>query len=266
MLTETNPLCDAAPGARRHRPHHEMTQFAHHVFNPWDNSTSREELTFPTGPLVSSPPTTSCATSGPREEWRGELLNWIMAPTDFVRRRVLCEMPRAPHDPEWPRKWHRSVIAAASIAASLDWLVLSEHPEILTETLLTMAMPINIWAGRKVGTQGELDQVLPALATMEVAVRFILCESLEHQLQLPASGGIDWVIADGHLLETTRTRERALLHLRDQCLASGIKFFLAHPRRFGGCPAYPLLDGRIWDQVPGDERWDRVSRFFPRAH
>jgi protein gp37 len=64
--------------------------------------------------------------------------------------------------------------------------------------------------------------------------------------------GVDWVVAG---CESGPNRRHAPLrwfaHLRDQCVASRIPYFLKQIEFDGNLVKTPFLDGRVWTQMPG---------------
>jgi protein gp37 len=130
-------------------------------------------------------------------------------------------------------------------------------------------LPI-VWLGVSVEDQKWADIRIPALLDTPAAVRFLSCEPLLGPVDLreewlagpydcacddPAGcRSIDWVITGGESGPRARPCDPAWVRdLRDQCLTAGTAFF---HKQWGGIRPKSggrLLNGRTWDQMPGQE-------------
>lgn len=119
------------------------------------------------------------------------------------------------------------------------------------------AWPVpNVW----IGTSIESDEYCwraDELRRVPAAIRFLSLEPLLGPLPSLDLTGIDWVIAGGESGPTRRPADPAwITHLRDQCLAADVPFFF---KQWGGRTPKAggrTLDGRTWDQYPGEATSD----------
>ena len=80
-------------------------------------------------------------------------------------------------------------------------------------------------------------------------------------------GGIDWVIVGGESGPGARPMNASWVEgIRDQCLTSGIPFFLKQWGGFNKKKAGRILDNRTWDDMPAlhygtkaDNRWTALE-------
>jgi len=109
----------------------------------------------------------------------------------------------------------------------------------------------NVWLGTSIESDRytwRADQ----LRGTPAAVRFLSLEPLLGPLPSLDLEGIDWVIVGGESGPDHRPVDPGWVReLRDRCLAAGVAFFF---KQWGGRTPKAggrLLDGRTWDQVPG---------------
>jgi protein gp37 len=128
----------------------------------------------------------------------------------------------------------------------------------------------NVWLGTSVEDQRSAAERVPLLMDAPAAVRFLSCEPLLAPINLcqavgaPLSHehgpscrewltGLGWVIVGGESGPRHRTFDLDWARsLRDQCQTAGIPFFF---KQVGGRTPKAggrLLDGRTWDEMPGD--------------
>jgi len=111
----------------------------------------------------------------------------------------------------------------------------------------------NIWMGASVEDSRVLGRV-DELRRTQAAVRFISAEPLLGPLTDLNLEGVDWVIVGGE----SGPKHRPMDHdwareIRDFCIATGVAFFFkqdAGPRT----EMRPTLDGKRWEQYPGELR------------
>ncbi len=115
--------------------------------------------------------------------------------------------------------------------------------------------PPNVWMGTSVENQKYAPR-LTVLSRLPAQVRFVSAEPLLGPLDLTEwleAGELHWVIAGGESGAGARPMKLEwAAQLRDQCLASGVPFFLKQlggrwNRRRGGAA---VLDGRRWTETP----------------
>jgi protein gp37 len=130
--------------------------------------------------------------------------------------------------------------------------VLTKRAERLARVAPRLPWPSNVWMGVSVESPAFTWRI-DCLRRTRAAVRFISAEPLLEALPRLNLDGISWLIAGGESQTGCRPAEMAWFSdLRDQCGASGVRFFLkqlgGHPSKRGGDQA--LLDGRRWIQMP----------------
>lgn len=115
--------------------------------------------------------------------------------------------------------------------------------------------PERVWIGVSVETQKYAPR-LTVLSRLPAKVRFVSAEPLLGELDLSEwleAGELHWVIAGGESGAGARPMKLEWARrLRDQCLASGVPFFLKQlggrwNRRRGDAA---VLDGRRWKETP----------------
>lgn len=114
--------------------------------------------------------------------------------------------------------------------------------------------PANIWIGVTGENQMQLNLRWEYIRGEPATVRFVSIEPLLSPVQVPED--VDWVVLG---TESGRVRRYCdvgwIRDVRDQCIDLGIPFFL---KQMGGMDGNlekrPLLDGRRWEQYPGEER------------
>lgn len=149
----------------------------------------------------------------------------------------------------------------------ITYLILTKRQERLVECLpgdWGDGWP-NVWLGITAENQAMLEKRVPALLRIPAAVRFVSCEPLLgpitfrwamwHEMRganhLDGLRDIDWVIAG---CESGGNRRAAKIEwfqsLRTECEETGIPFFLKQMEGIGHLIKMPVLDGRVWGQVP----------------
>jgi len=124
----------------------------------------------------------------------------------------------------------------------------------------------NLWLGVTAENQEMADLRIPFLLQTPAAKRFVSVEPMLGSVRLGSlwwnakiSGGgapwaidsLDWVIAGCESGPRRRPCNIEWLRsLRDQCVAAGVPFFLKQMDINGRLVKMPILDGRVWAQVP----------------
>ncbi|MBL9008892.1 MAG: phage Gp37/Gp68 family protein [Myxococcales bacterium] len=134
--------------------------------------------------------------------------------------------------------------------------VLTKRSDRLAEIDAKLSWAPNIWMGVSV----ESDQYRTRIDDLRLTcsrTKFLSLEPLLGPLTNLDLRNIDWVIVGGESGPKARPMDAAwAIDLRDQCRRAGVPFFF---KQWGGKnkkQAGRLLDGRTWDQMPGD----RVQR------
>lgn len=151
-----------------------------------------------------------------------------------------------------------------------EYQVLTKRPEEMLRYSRRRKLPPNFWAGVSIENQANAYR-LDMLRMVDAEIRFVSAEPLLGPLSLDLTG-IHWLISGGesgsHLHKSELCAKRGIVmrdgkqwiarpecidwvrSLRDQCAASGVKFF--HKQWGGPMPnsAGRILDGRTWDEFP----------------
>lgn len=147
--------------------------------------------------------------------------------------------------------WRAELFALVEATPELDWLLLTKRPE----NVLGMVpmhwrekLPANAWLGTSVENQETADKRIPELLKVPAKVRFLSCEPLLGEVDLPlhnctivpGQGGtvaeqiartqimpaIHWVIVGGESGPNARpVHPDWVRSIRDQCVAAGVPFF-----------------------------------------
>lgn len=136
--------------------------------------------------------------------------------------------------------------------------VLTKRSSRLRALGAALPWPDNVWAGVSI----ENDQYLfraDDLRATGAKVKFLSLEPLLGPLPNLNLAGIDWVIVGGESGPKARQMQAEwALDIRDQCVAAGVPFFFkqwgvydAAGKKVGKKKAGRLLDGRLWDEMPG---------------
>lgn len=149
-------------------------------------------------------------------------------PTDFIHRTFEAMRQAA---------WHR-------------FQVLTKRSARLLELAPEIVWPENVWMGVSVETQRYTPRI-DHLRSIDARVRFLSLEPLLGPLPDLDLHGIDWVIVGGESGPGARPlKERWVVDIRDQCLASSVPFFF---KQWGGIRKRRNgreLQGRTWDEMP----------------
>lgn len=273
-------------------------EWTHHTFNPWWGCTKV------------SPGCKYCyaetwarrvgqelwGARAPRRElsdayWKQPLAWNAECGRKRTRARVFCASmadvfeDRRDLDSRRDRLWH--LIEATP---NLDWLLLTKRPQNVGRlSPYGAAWPENIWLGSTAENQRWLERRMTELREIKAKVLFLSCEPLLGPLDFTpwitaARRGkgrmVDWIIAGGESGHHARpANPEWFLEIRDQCVASGIKFLFkqwgnwrpVHSEELNGYrskalflstgnkvlvanmgkkKAGRLLDERTWDEVP----------------
>ena len=193
---------------------------------------------------------------------------------------------------DWvPKSWVDTVLNVVKECPQHTFLFLTKNPKRYKE----FNFPNNAWLGTSVENQSAADERIPLLLQTPAAVRFISAEPLLGPINLfnigfngiepigafgrcsyhthlfkheclcssPRQTGIDWVIVGGESGPGARPMHPDWVRsLRDQCQATGTKFFFKQwgewhynpyfnkPYRVGKKQSGRELDGQTWDEIP----------------
>jgi protein gp37 len=111
---------------------------------------------------------------------------------------------------------------------NLDWLLLTKRPQnVMRLAGFGATWPKNVWLGTTVELQARAEELLPHLALVPAAVRFISAEPLLGPLTIePWLGStINWVITGGESGPKARPASPAWFRsLHAQCMAANVAF------------------------------------------
>lgn len=111
----------------------------------------------------------------------------------------------------------------------------------------------NVWKGVSVEDRKYGLPRIEHLRETPAAVRFLSIEPLLEDLGQLDLRGIHWVIVGGESGNGARPMQPEWVRsIREQCVAAGVKFFF---KQWGGVrkkAAGRELDGRTWDEMPGE--------------
>ncbi len=138
------------------------------------------------------------------------------------------------------------------------------HPEDL-DSHLTWPLP-NVWLGVTVEDQQRAKERIPYLLSIPAAVRFVSVEPMLGRVDLRQESDLspmdcsaewleylDWVICGCESGPGRRPTDIDWVRdLRDQCVAAGVPLFVKQLDLGNGIVKMPALDGRVWDQYPGE--------------
>jgi protein gp37 len=135
--------------------------------------------------------------------------------------------------------------------------ILTKRSERMDQLGRRLSWPDNVWMGVSVENQRWTCRV-DDLRKVRAKVRFLSCEPLLGPLSLDLRG-IHWVIVGGESGPRARPmRAEWVRDIREQCQDAGVAFFFkqwgAHNEageRVGKGKAGRLLDGSVWDGMPG---------------
>ncbi|HOB75449.1 MAG TPA: phage Gp37/Gp68 family protein [Phycisphaerae bacterium] len=135
--------------------------------------------------------------------------------------------------------------------------VLTKRPQIAAEYSKSLIWTPNIWMGTSVENSLVIRRV-GQLRRTDARVRFLSIEPLLGPIHNLSLAGIHWVIVGGESGPGARPmKPEWVRQIRDRCLAQGVPFFF---KQWGGVnkkQAGRILDGRTWDEMPGQEELSR---------
>lgn len=133
--------------------------------------------------------------------------------------------------------------------------ILTKRPQRMADILagLVVSHPLpNVWLGTSIESDRYTFRASHLRATHAV-VRFLSLEPLLGPLPSLYLEGIDWVIAGAESGPGARPMDEGWVRdIRDRCIAAEVPFFYKQSATSSGKKVpLPALDGRVWDQMPG---------------
>lgn len=208
-------------------------EWTDHTFNPW------------VGCQKVGPPCDNCYAEGwakrsGQVEWgpsakrkRTSVANWRkplqwakIAAATGKRPRVFCCSLADWLDNQAPQSWREDLGDLIRRTPELDWLLLTKRIQNYERLAPWPHAPKNVWLGITCGDQKEFDRDWPILRDIKATVLFVSYEPALGPLFIrPARP--DWIICGGESGPKARTMDPAWARdLRDQCAASGTRFFM----------------------------------------
>lgn len=133
--------------------------------------------------------------------------------------------------------------------------ILTKRPERMARELTAGNCPVlpNVWLGTSVEDNKRLARLNELRAT-PAAVRFVSFEPLLGPIPAVDLSGIHWAIVGGESGPRARPVDKSWVEdIRRNCARQGVAFFF---KQWGGRnkkAAGRVLNGRTWDEYPGDE-------------
>ncbi len=132
--------------------------------------------------------------------------------------------------------------------------ILTKRAERLVELKDRLAWPKNVWMGVTV-EDADYVRRIDRLRQVPASVRFVSLEPLLGPIDELPLEGIDWVIVGGESGPGARPMDSQWVRaIRDRCVGANVPFFF---KQWGGVnkkTAGRVLDGRVWDEMPYNQR------------
>ena len=171
-------------------------------------------------------------------QWKRPQIIFVNSMSDLFHEDVPLDFIRQVFDTMHKANWHR-------------FQILTKRSSRLLELSQYLEWTDNIWMGVTVESYDYVSRI-DHLRTTQAKHRFLSCEPLLGPLGTLNLQSIDWVIVGGESGPGARTMaEEWVIEIRDQCIKAAIPFFF---KQWGGVnkkKAGRLLQGRLWDEVPG---------------
>lgn len=149
-----------------------------------------------------------------------------------------------------PDAYVRRVFGVMRRASHHQFQVLTKRSARMVELASTIDIADNVWMGVSVENQKYASRV-DDLRRIDASVRFLSIEPLLGPIARLDLRGIHWVIVGGESGPGARPLDPAWVRsIRDQCLASKVRFFF---KQWGGVRKHlngRVLDGSTWDEMP----------------
>jgi len=177
------------------------------------------------------------------------------------------------HEEAWP--YLMMIVRRAHRFPKHTFVILTKRPHLIEEFKVSSgyhASPYsfymdNIWFGITVENQQRFDERWPSLQKHPFKVRFLHMEPLLGPVDISAAlPHVQWVVVGGENGPGARiVQDQWVRDIRDQCKNAGVAFWFksfgdnhVHTRPFQepvkcACHNERLLDGREWNELPGEE-------------
>jgi protein gp37 len=179
-----------------------------------------------------------------------------------VFRRVFCASLADIFDPNIPDEWRDDFwellwLLSPIKEGGLEWLILTKRPENISKMIPDDLRRFeNIRIGITAENQ-EMAQIrMPIFLDAWTGKNFISWEPALSPItdEIPFTDNlIDWVIAGSESGSNARPCNIEWMRdMRDQCQNANIPFFLKQMPVNGKLTVLPELDGKVWNQFPGE--------------
>jgi len=172
-------------------------------------------------------------------QWRKPRRIFVNSMSDLFHKDVSNEFIRRVFDTMVHGDWH-------------VYQILTKRPQRLARLAAMLPWPPHIWIGVSIETNDYAWRA-DFLRQVPAAVRFVSAEPLLGPVDRLNLDGIRWVITGGESGAHFRRCDPDWVRgVRDRCVASDVAFF--HKQWGGRTPKAGgrMLDGRTWDELPGD--------------
>lgn len=174
-----------------------------------------------------------------------------------------------------PNEFRHKVIDVIEQTPQHEYQVLTKRPDIMLAFSKERKLPPNFWAGTTIEDQAAMFR-MDVLRQVDAEIKWVSMEPLLSAIEFKPGDldSISWIITGGesgnHLYNGEICEKRALVRynrtkkkwevredredwirtIRDECIASGVKFF--HKQWGGNYPeaAGRHLDGKFWSEIP----------------
>lgn len=174
--------------------------------------------------------------------WR-KPLQWAKE-ANGTRPRVFCASLADWLDNKAPQSWREDLGDLIRATPELDWLLLTKRPENYERLAPWPTPPANIWLGVTAENQEQATRRGRVLRGIPAAVRFLSCEPLLSEIQFEPETmlALDWIIVGGESGPGARMMQTWWAeHIRDQCNAAGVYFFMKQMTRKAPIPPHLLV-------------------------
>ncbi len=149
-----------------------------------------------------------------------------------VRRKVFCASmadvfeDRSDLDPHRDRLWK-----LIEETTSLDWLLLTKRPALMTRMAPWKTWPDHVWAGTTAEDQKWFDHRWPLLEKVPARIHWLSIEPLLGPIDMGLSKRVgkkpSWAIVGGESGHGARPMKRGwVLDLKEECKRHGVAFFM----------------------------------------
>jgi len=131
--------------------------------------------------------------------------------------------------------------------------ILTKRAERLAELSDLLPWAKNIWTGVTVEVP-DYKYRIDLLRQTNASIKFLSLEPLLEDIGILDLTDIDWVIVGGESGPGARPiKADWVRNIRDQCVEQNVPFFFKQWGGFNKKKSGRLLDGRIWNEIPGKE-------------